>query len=134
MRAKTNENIVTFYFVRHGETLFSLEVNASAPEGVTYAQLFSRTQEVVREIVSRHSLEGENILVISYGVTIGNYIVQMTNSKECAVHDNCCVSVVSYKNGLVGQSPTIKTTGMRFNNMIVFNYEQELECYLTGIT
>ncbi|MCM3653686.1 histidine phosphatase family protein [Metabacillus litoralis] len=81
------------------ETLFSLDVNACAPEGESYAQLFTRTQSAIKEIIEKHASEGGNILIFSHGVTIGNYMIQITNSKEFAVHENCSVSVVSYKNG-----------------------------------
>lgn len=81
------------------ETLFSLDLHASAPEGETYAELFARTKKAVDEIVEKHASEGGNILVFSHGVTIGNYILQLTNSKEFKVHANCSVSVVSYING-----------------------------------
>ena len=81
------------------EKLFSLDVNACAPEGETYAQLFTRTEEAVKEIVEKHASEGGNILIFSHGVTIGNYIIQVTKSKEFQVHENCSVSVVSYENG-----------------------------------
>lgn len=81
------------------DKLFSLDVNASAPEGETYAQLFTRTEQAVKEIVEKHASEGGNILIFSHGVTIGNYIIQVTKSKEFQVHDNCSISVVSYENG-----------------------------------
>jgi probable phosphoglycerate mutase len=81
------------------EKLFSLDVNASAPEGESYAQLFTRTEEAVKEIVEKHASEGGNILIFSHGVTIGNYIIQVTKSKEFQVHENCSVSVISYENG-----------------------------------
>lgn len=81
------------------DKLFSLDVNACAPEGETYAQLFTRTKEAVEEIVANHSPEGGNILIFSHGVTIGNYIIQITKSKEFTVHENCSVSVVSYIDG-----------------------------------
>ncbi|MBO1510122.1 histidine phosphatase family protein [Metabacillus bambusae] len=81
------------------ETLFSLDLDACAPEGETYAQLFRRTESAIEEIVKMHASEGGNILIFSHGVTIGNYIVQITKSSEFAVHENCSVSVVSYLNG-----------------------------------
>ncbi|QGQ45450.1 histidine phosphatase family protein [Metabacillus sediminilitoris] len=81
------------------EKLFSLDINASAPEGESYAQLFTRTEEAVKEIVEKHASEGGNILIFSHGVTIGNYIIQVTKSKEFQVHENCSVSVISYENG-----------------------------------
>lgn len=88
---------------QHGnilETLFSLkDLNAAAPEGESYVQLFTRTQSAVEDIIKKHAPEGGNILIFSHGVTIGNYIFQVTKSTEYPVHENCSVSVVSYING-----------------------------------
>ncbi|WP_158638673.1 histidine phosphatase family protein [Metabacillus litoralis] len=81
------------------ETLFSLELDASAPEGESYSQLFARTEQAVEEIVKKHESKGGNVLIFSHGVTIGNYIIQLTNSKEFTIHENCSVTVVSYLNG-----------------------------------
>ncbi|MFV2047747.1 histidine phosphatase family protein [Metabacillus sp. YM-086] len=81
------------------EKLFSLDINACAPEGETYAQLFARTEQAINEIVEKHTQDGGNILIFSHGVTIGNYIIQVTNSKEFKVHDNCSVSVVNFVDG-----------------------------------
>lgn len=82
------------------ESLFSLEdLDASAPEGESYSQLFTRTQNAIKEVIDSHASEECNILIFSHGVTIGNYIRLVTNSKEYPIHDNCSVSVVSYING-----------------------------------
>ncbi|WP_176551249.1 histidine phosphatase family protein [Bacillus sp. AFS040349] len=81
------------------EKLFSLDINACAPEGETYAQLFERTEQAINEVVEKHASEGGNILIFSHGVTIGNYIIQVTNSKEFTIHENCSVSVVIFING-----------------------------------
>lgn len=81
------------------ETLFSLELDASAPEGESYSQLFARTKKAVEDIVEKHESKGGNVLIFSHGVTIGNYIIQLTNSKEFTIHKNCSVTVVSYLNG-----------------------------------
>ncbi len=87
---------------RHGnilETLFSLkDLNAAAPEGESYVQLFTRTKSAVEDIVKKHSSQGGNILIFSHGVTIGNYIMQITKRPEYPVHENCSVSVVHYVN------------------------------------
>ncbi|MFC4321337.1 histidine phosphatase family protein [Litchfieldia salsa] len=85
------------------ETLFrsglNLNLDASAPEGESFVQLFTRTEEVVKEIVANHALEGGNILIFSHGVTIGNYLLQLTNSRDFTIHDNCSVTVVRYHDG-----------------------------------
>ncbi|MGG3467464.1 histidine phosphatase family protein [Neobacillus pocheonensis] len=82
------------------ETLFSLtDFNLAAPEGESYSQLYSRTCLAIDEILKNHEREGGNILVFSHGVTIGNYLMQLTKSQKYLHHDNCSVSVVSYKNG-----------------------------------
>lgn len=84
------------------ETLFDLsDLNTAAPEGESYVQLFSRTNTAIEEIVKTHEKEGGNILIFSHGVTIGNYIMQLTKSNEYPVHENCSISVVSYTNGEV---------------------------------
>jgi len=88
---------------QHGnilETLFSLkDLHFSAPEGESYAQLFSRTNVAIEEIVKKHEREGGNILVFSHGVTIGNYLMQLMKMNKYIHHDNCSVSVVSYLDG-----------------------------------
>ncbi len=81
------------------KTLFSLDLHASAPEGESYSQLYERTENAIADIVKKHSANGGNILIFSHGVTIGNYIIQLTNSKKFTLHENCSVTVVSYKNG-----------------------------------
>lgn len=82
------------------KTLFSLEdLHISAPEGESYVQLFTRTEKAIEEIVKKYSADGGNILIFSHGVTIGNYIRQITKGSEFPVHENCSVSVVSYVNG-----------------------------------
>jgi probable phosphoglycerate mutase len=82
------------------EALFSVnDLNLSAPDGESFLQLFSRTKGIVDEIIKRHELEGGNILVFSHGVTIGNYLMQLTGTTKYPVHKNCSVSVVSYLNG-----------------------------------
>ncbi|MDN3020236.1 histidine phosphatase family protein [Paenibacillus sp. BSR1-1] len=82
------------------ETLFSLtDFNLAAPEGESYSQLYSRTCLAIDEILKNHELEGGNILVFSHGVTIGNYLMQLTNSEKYLHHDNCSVTVVSYVDG-----------------------------------
>ncbi|MBE5098463.1 histidine phosphatase family protein [Priestia aryabhattai] len=90
-------------FNQHGnilERLFSFkDLNVSAPEGESYIQLFTRTSNAVADIIKKHALEGGNILIFSHGITIGNYILQVTQSQEYSVHENCSVSVVSYING-----------------------------------
>ncbi len=90
-------------FNQHGnilERLFSFkDLNVSAPEGESYIQLFTRTTNAVADIMKKHALEGGNILIFSHGITIGNYILQVTQSQEYFVHENCSVSVVSYING-----------------------------------
>ena len=90
-------------FNQHGnilERLFSFkDLNVSAPEGESYIQLFTRTTNAVADIIKKHVLEGGNILIFSHGITIGNYILQVTQSQEYSVHENCSVSVVSYING-----------------------------------
>ncbi|MGX6445842.1 histidine phosphatase family protein [Neobacillus sp. K501] len=81
------------------ETLFSLkDLNMSAPEGESYLQLFSRTCSVIDEIVHKHKNDGGNILVFSHGVTIGNYLMQLTKMNKYPQHENCSVSVVRYFN------------------------------------
>ncbi|MEH7590604.1 histidine phosphatase family protein [Priestia megaterium] len=90
-------------FNQHGnilERLFSFkDLNVSAPEGESYIQLFTRTTNAVADIIKKHALDGGNILIFSHGITIGNYILQVTQSQEYSVHENCSVSVVSYING-----------------------------------
>jgi len=84
------------------EELFTMkDLHLSAPEGETYVQLFQRTSSAVEEIVKRHQAEGGNILVFSHGVTIGNYMMQLTNSPTFPHHQNCGVSIVSYHDGQV---------------------------------
>lgn len=83
------------------ETLFSLsDLNLSAPEGESYVQLYSRTSLAINEIIKNHEREGGNILVFSHGVTIGNYLMQLTKSQKYLHHDNCSVSIVSFKDGV----------------------------------
>ncbi|MGG3157884.1 histidine phosphatase family protein [Priestia megaterium] len=90
-------------FNQHGnilERLFGFkDLNVSAPEGESYIQLFTRTTNAVADIIKKHALDGGNILIFSHGITIGNYILQVTQSQEYSVHENCSVSVVSYING-----------------------------------
>lgn len=82
------------------ETLFSLkDLNMSAPEGESYIQLFSRTKAAVEDIIQTHKHEGGNILIFSHGVTIGNYLMQLTKSSVYPHHENCSVSVIRYLNG-----------------------------------
>lgn len=81
------------------ETLFSLkDLNMSAPGGESYLQLFSRTNSVIDEIVQKHQNDGGNILVFSHGVTIGNYLMQLTKLSKYPHHENCSVSIVRYSN------------------------------------
>jgi broad specificity phosphatase PhoE len=81
------------------ETLFSLnDLNMSAPEGESYLQLFSRTNAAIMEIVQRHKDDGGNILVFSHGVTIGNYLMQLTKMNKYPHHENCSISVIKYVN------------------------------------
>lgn len=92
-------------FAQHGnilENLFSFkDLNASAPEGESYVQLFTRTLNAVEDIIKKHTLDGGNILIFSHGITIGNYILQVTKSDKYSVHENCSVSVASYINGQI---------------------------------
>jgi broad specificity phosphatase PhoE len=82
------------------ETLFSLkDLHLAAPDGESYVQLFSRTSLAIEEVIKKHELEGGNILVFSHGVTLGNYLMQLTKSNKYLHHKNCSVSVVSYLNG-----------------------------------
>jgi broad specificity phosphatase PhoE len=81
------------------ERLFTLkDLHMSAPEGESYSQLFTRTTSMINDIVQKHKDEGGNILVFSHGVTIGNYLMQLTKMSEYPHHDNCSVSVVGYYN------------------------------------
>jgi broad specificity phosphatase PhoE len=81
------------------ERLFTLkDLHMSAPEGESYSQLFTRTTSMINDIVQKHKDEGGNILVFSHGVTIGNYLMQLTKMSEYPHHDNCSVSVVRYYN------------------------------------
>lgn len=81
------------------ETLFSLkDLNMSAPEGESYLQLFARTNSAIDEIVQRHKNDGGNILVFSHGVTIGNFLMQLSKMSKYPHHENCSVSVVKYFN------------------------------------
>jgi len=90
-------------FEEHGnilEKLFSFKnLDISAPNGESYVQLFTRTTNAIGDIIKKHALDGGNILIFSHGITIGNYILQVTQSDEYSVHENCSVSVVSYING-----------------------------------
>lgn len=79
------------------ERLFTLnDLHMSAPEGESYSQLFTRTTSMINDIVQKHKNEGGNILVFSHGVTIGNYLMQLTKMSDYPHHDNCSVSVVRY--------------------------------------
>ncbi|WP_066059531.1 histidine phosphatase family protein [Robertmurraya korlensis] len=88
---------------RYGDILKKLfaltDLHMSAPEGESYSQLYTRTTSVIQEIVEKHKHEGGNILIFSHGVTIGNYLMQLTKMKEYPHHDNCSVSVIKYYNG-----------------------------------
>ena len=90
-------------FKEHGnilEKLFSFKnLDVAAPDGESYVQLFTRTTNAVRDIIKKHALDGGNVLIFSHGITIGNYILQITQSDQYSVHENCSVSVVSYING-----------------------------------
>jgi len=90
-------------FKEHGnilEKLFSFKnLEVAAPDGESYVQLFTRTTNAVGDIIKKHSLDGGNVLIFSHGITIGNYILQITQSDQYPVHENCSVSVVSYING-----------------------------------
>ncbi|MGI8387418.1 histidine phosphatase family protein [Robertmurraya sp. P23] len=82
------------------EQLFTLnDLNMAAPEGESYSQLYTRTTSVVKEIIDKHKNEGGNILVFSHGVTIGNYLMQLTKMSDYPHHDNCSVSIIKYGNG-----------------------------------
>jgi broad specificity phosphatase PhoE len=81
------------------EKLFALnDMNMAPPEGESYTQLYSRTTSVIKEIIENHRNEGGNILVFSHGVTIGYYLMQLTQMTGFPHHDNCGVSIVKYKN------------------------------------
>jgi broad specificity phosphatase PhoE len=81
------------------ERLFTLnDLNMAAPEGESYTQLYTRTSSIIKEIIDKHKNEGGNILVFSHGVTIGYYLMQLSQRTDFPHHDNCCVSVVKYKN------------------------------------
>ncbi|MGG0451815.1 histidine phosphatase family protein [Priestia megaterium] len=90
-------------FKEHGsilEKLFSFKnLDVAAPDGESYVQLFTRTTNAVGDIIKKHALDGGNVLIFSHGITIGNYILQITQSDQYSVHENCSVSVVSYING-----------------------------------
>lgn len=90
-------------FKEHGnilEKLFSFKnLDVAAPDGESYVQLFTRTTNAVGDIIKKHALDGGNVLIFSHGITIGNYILQITQSDQYPVHENCSVSVVSYING-----------------------------------
>ncbi|MDP9579772.1 histidine phosphatase family protein [Priestia megaterium] len=90
-------------FEKHGNILERIlsfkNLDISAPDGESYVQLYTRTTNAVGDIIKKHALEGGNILIFSHGITIGNYILQVTQSDEYPVHENCSVSVVSYING-----------------------------------
>lgn len=95
------------------ERLFTLnDLNMSAPEGESYSQLFTRTTSIINDIVQKHKNEGGNILVFSHGVTIGNYLMQLTKMSDYPHHDNCSVSVVRYYNDDF-QVETIADTSFR---------------------
>ncbi|MBM7605042.1 putative phosphoglycerate mutase [Metabacillus crassostreae] len=96
------------------KTLFSLDLHASAPEGESYSQLFERTENAIKDIVKKHSVKGGNILIFSHGVTIGNYIIQLTQSKKFTLHENCSVTIVSYLKGK-SEIETIADTSFREN-------------------
>jgi broad specificity phosphatase PhoE len=101
------------------EKLFSLEdLNFSAPQGESYVQLFSRTKLAVDDIVKQHQYDGGNILVFSHGVTIGNYIMQLTNLNHYPLHENCSVSIVSYLNGEYNVA-TLGDTSFRENGQLL---------------
>ncbi|MBP3040682.1 histidine phosphatase family protein [Bacillaceae bacterium Marseille-Q3522] len=81
------------------ETLFSLtDLNVSPPDGESFNQVFARSYGMVKEIINNHEKDGGNILIFSHGVTIGNFFMQLTKSKDYPIHDNCSVSVVRYEN------------------------------------
>ncbi|WP_165351727.1 histidine phosphatase family protein [Priestia megaterium] len=90
-------------FEEHGnilEKLFSFKnLDVAAPDGESYVQLFTRTTSAVGDIIKKHALDGGNVLIFSHGITIGNYILQITQSEQYSVHENCSVSIVSYING-----------------------------------
>ncbi|MFJ7729127.1 histidine phosphatase family protein [Neobacillus sp. NPDC097160] len=99
------------------ETLFSLEdLHLSAPDGESYVQLFLRTNIAIEEIIKKHEREGGNILVFSHGVTIGNYLMQLMQTKKYLHHDNCSVSVVNYSGGDFHVDRVADTSFREFGN------------------
>lgn len=81
------------------EKLFALnDMDMTPPKGESYNQLYTRTTSMIKEIVENHQNEGGNILVFSHGVTIGIYLMQLTQMTRFPHHENCSVSVVTYKN------------------------------------
>lgn len=67
---------------------------------------------MIKEIIETHKNEGGNILVFSHGVTIGIYLMQLTQMTRFPHHDNCSVSVVKYKNNQF-EVETIANTDFR---------------------
>ncbi|WP_404332272.1 histidine phosphatase family protein [Mesobacillus maritimus] len=95
------------------EKLFALnDMNMAPPDGESYNQLYTRTTSMIKEIIENHQNEGGNILVFSHGVTIGFYLMQLTQMTGFPHHDNCSVSVVTYKNNQF-EVETIASTDFR---------------------
>ncbi|MGM0900606.1 MAG: histidine phosphatase family protein [Bacillota bacterium] len=95
------------------EKLFALnDMNMAPPEGESYTQLYTRAISIIKEMIENHQNEGGNILVFSHGITIGYYLMQLTQMNKFPHHDNCSVSVVKYKNNQF-EVETIASTDFR---------------------
>lgn len=95
----------TDIIAEHGdivERLFSFaDIESKVQDGESFTELLARTRAAVDDIIAKHKDSGGNILVFSHGVTIGFFIKSLLNMADYPHHDNCCVSVIHVKDGVL---------------------------------
>ncbi|WP_211748674.1 histidine phosphatase family protein [Paenibacillus sp. Marseille-Q4541] len=75
--------------------------------GENYHELYDRTKAAIDQIIKENEENGGNVLVVSHGITIMNYILKLDPTLELKPLPNSSVTIVEWKNGKF----TVETVG-----------------------